>query len=487
MIITNVHPSLPKSADVIVIGSGFAGLSAAIEASLKGANVIVLEKMRAIGGNSVISDGGIAAPCSSEQLAEGIEDSAERMFADMMRSGEGLNDPEIVKIVCDQALEAYQWTKDFLHVSYLPRVNIFGGHQVPRCYTPSSISGHSLIMKMKEKLDELSVPIFLGTSVESFLMDDKQTIIGVKVNPDFKFNQESTEITQEIMALKGVIIATGGYSADVAFRQKFDSKLDKNIQTTNKLSATSELLQKCIDLNAKTVHLDQIQCVPWTTPDESGYAKGALFGDYIVSSYGILIDPATGKRFVNESGNRKVVSDAIFGIGNWVVGIADTASVQHAGWDLSLPLKKGIIKTFATIEELAQGYAIPVEAIRQTIKQYNGDIKKGDDSQFQKQIETWMKPLKIEPFYAMRIFPKTHYTLGGLVINGDANVVKTDGSIFNGLFAAGEITGCTHGANRLGSCSLTECIVMGRIAGQSVLNQRSIIEAITYSGERIQR
>jgi len=151
--------NIKKIVDVIVIGSGFAGLTAAIECKMNGGNVIVCEKMKAIGGNSVISDGGIAAPNTPEQELLGIEDSIELMFEDMMKSGEGLNDPTITRLVCDHALEAFQWSKEVIGVKYMPRVDIFGGHSVPRCYSPDPLSGYTIIQKMRQKCDELGIEI----------------------------------------------------------------------------------------------------------------------------------------------------------------------------------------------------------------------------------------------------------------------------------------------------------------------------------------
>ena len=142
------HPTPnQKSFEVIVIGSGFAGLAAAIECKMNGGDVIVLEKMKAIGGNSIISDGGIAAPDTIEQRNLGIQDSIDLMYEDMMRSAEGLNDPKITRRVCEEALDAYTWSKDVLNVNYRPRVDIFGDHQVPRCYSPDPLSGSTIILK----------------------------------------------------------------------------------------------------------------------------------------------------------------------------------------------------------------------------------------------------------------------------------------------------------------------------------------------------
>ncbi len=458
---------LPATADVIIIGSGFAGLAAAIEASQAGASVIVLEKMKAIGGNSIISDGGIAAPNTQEQLTQGIIDSAEMMAEDMMISGQSLNDPVIVKLICDQANATYQWSKTFLKVPYKDRVDIFGGHRVPRCYTPESISGQTMIHNMKNILDELNVPIFLGVFVESILLNEVGKVCGLRLNTNYRFNQEDSKTIEEIEVSRAVVIASGGFAADEMFRQQQNATLIPSIQTTNKRSATSELLRHCLSKGAASTNLSFIQSVPWTTPDESGYGKGALFGDYIVSSFGILVDPTTGNRFINECGDRKKIADAIFEIGHWVVGIADEASVQKAGWDLSLALNKGVIKTFTSLQDLAKAYQIPLNPCLKTIEAYNAQIIKGTDSMYHKPIENWMMPINHAPYYAMRIFPKTHYTMGGLVTNENAQVLRVDGSVFPGLFAAGEVTGMTHGANRLGSCSITECLVMGRIAGKN--------------------
>jgi succinate dehydrogenase/fumarate reductase flavoprotein subunit len=100
----------------------------------------------------------------------------------------------------------------------------------------------------------------------------------------------------------------------------------------------------------------------------------------------------------------------------------------------------------------------------------NHDLSQGCDSVFGKSIHPWMKPLNNPPYYSMRISSKTHYSLGGLMIDPQTHVLNQDGKILPGLFAVGEVTGLTHGANRLGSCSVTECLVMGRIAGRQVLN-----------------
>jgi flavocytochrome c len=452
--------------DVVVIGAGFAGLTSAVTCAQHGVKVLVLEKMQAIGGNSIISDGGIAAAVTKEQNEVGINDSVTMFIDDMLKSGEGLNSEAHVKLLCMEAADAYQWTKTYLEVPYLSRVDIFGGHQVPRCYTPTSISGRTLIQQLKIKLESLGGKIITGARVEDLLFDDHKTVIGVKVNTNYRFRSNNAPVYQLIKSTKGVIIASGGFAGDVDYCHHLNPLIPKEMLTTNKLSADAQMLNVAQQYQAATINLDQIQCIPWTTPDESGYHQGGLFGDYIVSSAGILIDPATCKRFVNEQGNRKQVADQILNLGHWVLGIVDQSSVTQAGWDLTHVLSQGIVKAFDDWSTLASAYQLSSTELITTIANYNQQLMEHHD-EFTKIIDQLVKPLVNPPYYVMRIFPKTHYTCGGLVTDLGGRVLNHHQPI-NHLFAVGEVTGMMHGANRLGSCSISECLVMGRVVGDVI-------------------
>lgn len=457
--------------DVIVIGSGFAGLSAAIECKMNGGNVVVLEKMKAIGGNSIISDGGIAAPDTPEQKSLGIDDSIELMYADMMKSGDGLNDSTITKIICEHALEAYQWSKDVLGVQYMSRVDIFGGHSVPRCYSPDPLSGYTIIQKMKQKCDELGIEIKLQAYVESFILNQNR-VIGVLIDSNYSIDPSHTKQRMELFANKGIIVASGGYAADSEFIHNHVNHFPSSFLTTNKKTTTANVLDLCIKLGAATIHLDLIQWMPWTTQNESGYGIGGLFGDYIVSSNGILIDTKNGLRFVNECGNRKQVTQEILRVKD-VIGLVDSKSVINSGWNLEKAVKLNIVQSFNSLDELSNAFNIPTPSLMNTINTYNSILTSHQKDTFGKQFETWMTPIQIPPFYAMSITPKTHYTLGGLVTDLNTNVLDINHNPIDGLYAIGEVTGLTHGANRLGSCSVTECLVMGRIAGKAILEKHS--------------
>ncbi len=453
--------------DVLIVGSGFAGLTAAIEARQHGLDVLIIEKMKNVGGNSIISDGGIAAPDTHLQHKHGIIDSKELMYQDMLHAGMGLNHRDLLLTLVSHAKSAFEWTIDLLDVPYLDRVDIFGGHSIARCYTPEGVSGSTIITKMMNKIHQQNIPIKTSVSFRSFIQDDQGRVIGASLLDDYQYDtDQGTPLT--IRTTKGVVLATGGYGADVVFRQMQDPRLSHDIQTTNKPFATAEALRAALDIGAASVQLSHIQLGAWASPDEKGFGAGPLFADYILFQHGLIIDPKTGKRFVNEMGDRKQTADAILSIGHPCIGIVDDHAVKKAGWDIQRALKKGVVKTFDTIEDISHHYEIDHDGLINTLNTFNQSIIKQHDPCYHKPISSDTKPITTPPYYVMRLWPKVHYTMGGVAINDRTQVLDFDGKPIEGLFAVGEVVGGVHGASRLGSCSITECIVFGRIAGSQI-------------------
>jgi flavocytochrome c len=453
--------------DIVVIGSGFAGLAAAIEAREAGASVVVLEKMRAPGGNSIISDGGIAAAGTALQEKFGYKDSPELMYSDMMKAGLGLNHPELVRVVAEKSNEVFQWSIDHLGIPYMDRVDHFGGHSVHRCYTAAGRTGATIIHRQIEKLNNLGVEIRLGVFLKTFIRNPEGRVCGVQVREDFDHINPEAGTENVINAGKAVILTTGGFGSDVAFRVTQDPRLTAEVDTTNKRFATAEALKEALKLGAAPVHLSHIQLGPWTSPDEKGFGDGPVFADYIVFLYGIVVDPVTGKRIINELGDRKTLSDAFLAVGHPCVGIADSKAVDSQGWDLSRGLKKGVIRKFQRLKDLASGYDIPLNELQATVERFNGFITDKLDRDFGKPILDDASPVDKSPYYGIRLWPKVHFTMGGVQINVRGQVVDLDQVPIGGLYAAGEVTGGVHGACRLGSCAITECLVFGRIAGRN--------------------
>ena len=183
--------------------------------------------------------------------------------------------------------------------------------------------------------------------------------------------------------------------------------------------------------------------------------------------YGLVVDPATGKRIVNELGDRRTLSDAMLAVGHPCVGISDSRAVDSQGWDISRALAKGVVRKFKRIDDLASAYDIPLKELEATIEKFNGFVRDKLDREFGKPILDDASELNRPPYYGIRLWPKVHFTMGGVRIDVQARVLDLDGLPIEGLFAAGEVAGGVHGACRLGSCAITECLVFGRIAGRN--------------------
>ena len=179
------------------------------------------------------------------------------------------------------------------------------------------------------------------------------------------------------------------------------------------------------------------------------------------------MNPANGRRIVNEWGNRKQRSDAILESGRPCLGIVDSEGARKDPESLEICLKQEKVKAFVSLQELADAYGVDFTALEETVRQYNRTLKEKGIDAFGKSFSESAIPLATPPFYAIRLWPKVHYTPGGVGIDSHARVVDTSGRVIEGLFAAGEVCGGIHGADRLGGCALTECIVFGRIAGRS--------------------
>jgi len=455
-----------EQTDVVIIGSGLAGLSAAIEANQAGASVIVFEKMKVIGGNTRISDGGVAAPNNYLQKRRGIDDSAELFYEDILKAGLGINHPDLVKVVAEGATEAVEWTRDTLGVKYLDRLDRFGGHSVARCLTTRSHCGVDFIKAQRALLKQKGIEIRTRCLLMGLQTDGRGAVCGVQIRSDYRFPSEESGVVRNIHARRGVVLATGGFGNDIPFRMLQNPRLDESIRSTNHKGATAEGLIAALAQKAAPVHLSWIQLGPWGCADERGYGRGASFASYSVYPTGILVDPASGRRIVNEWADRRRRCDAIFKAGHICVGIVDANGAEVASDSLKACLTRGYVKAFATLTDLASAFSMPDNQLEMTVKSYNHAIREGKQDPFGKPLGEGAKPLLEPPFYAIRLWPKVHFTSGGVGITSKAQVVNLNHRPIPHLFAAGEVCGGIHGASRLGSCSLTECVVFGRIAGQ---------------------
>lgn len=467
-------PQWDETVDVIVVGSGFAGLMAAYMAKKAGCEVVILEKMPTAGGNSIINGGIMGVPGTEIQKVKGIKDSPEQMAQDMLKAGLYMNYPEKVKALTEEALPAYNVLVNELGVEFSDTIlKHEGGHSVPRsCYLKNG-SGSGIVTKQLEALKKLGVKPRVRCCMEKIILNDKGEVEGLEVREGYRFPRENSGRVKMIRAKKGVVLAYGGFGADAQYRSIFDPKLGEKFQSTNQPGATGQAWRVAAQAGVQMTQEDWIQCLPYTSPDEKGFGLGWAWAGH-TQAYGFWIDAATGERFVNELADRKIRSDAIMvraNQGHECLSVGDKKceelfQVIRPGWTQRI-LKNKVCMRYDTLEEMAKAHNIPLEKLKKTVAEVNKSVETKVDP-LGRRVNADLKPQTEGPWYVTRLLPKVHHCMGGILTTPKAEVMSVTGKVIPGLYAAGEATGGVHGAVRLGSCAITDCITNGMIAGREV-------------------
>jgi flavocytochrome c len=474
--------------DVIVIGTGFAGLAAASKASERGYKVLILEKMGRVGGNSVINGGGMAVPMNKYQKEHGIVDSGELFIKDCLKAGLGINHVELLETIVKRSNDALEFALKCGAKFQNVKPAWFGGHSVARTIVTENMSGSGIIQPMAAFVEKLpGCKIMTRTKFDDFVMSaDGKAVLGVVARTNYRFDKkflsddmENTSGEKKVYrAKKGVILASGGFAMDKIYRQLQDPRITPDQDATNHDGATAGALLKAFQIGAYPVQVDWIQQGPWASPDERGFGVAPLLTQQGLFIHGIAVDVRNGKRFMNEMADRKTRADAEYVILREdpkaypvVLGTYNTFGPQIYP-QIEKGLATGVMKKFDTLDALAANYKIPAAALKESVKKFNETAMAGKEDEFKKQTLKDLKSAPIDmkgPFYAIRLMPKPHHTMGGVKINTKAQVISCNtGKPIPGLYAAGEVTGGTHGASRLGTVAVTDCLTFGMIAGETI-------------------
>ena len=487
-----------KEADVVIVGAGGAGMTAAMTASDAGKSVIILESQAMVGGNSVRSTGGMNAAKTvyqdENEFAEGagVEkmlksaadnyadnefitslaatvaqqwadyqanpvgyfDSVELMELDTMVGGKGINNPELVKTLVEGTAPAIDWLDE--NGMSLHNVAAFGGASVKRIHRPVNEEGKVvsvgayLVPLMEKACQDRGVEFILNTTADTILTDANGQAVGVSGT-----DKDGNTVT---VNAKAVILATGGFGANLDMVASYKPEL-KGFMTTNAPGIQGQGIAMATAIGAATVDMDQIQIHPTVEANTSALITEGLRGD------GAILVNANGERFTDEVSTRDKVSAAEIaqpGSFSWLIvdqAMADASNVIQ-GY-----ITKGYTKQGATYEELAKEIEVDPATFAATMEKWNGCVEAKTDADFGR--TSFANPLNTAPYYAIKVSAGVHHTMGGVVINSSTEVLKEDGSVIPGLFAAGEVTGGVHGANRLGGTAVADFVVFGRIAGSS--------------------
>ena len=483
-------------ADVAIVGAGGAGMTAAFTAAAEGKSVVILESQPMVGGNSVRATGGMNAgktvyqdenefaegagvektlKTAAEKYADnetitalaatvaeqwaayqanptGYFDSVELMELDTMIGGKGVNDPALVETLCSNSADAIDWLGE--QGITLNSVSSAGGASVKRIHRPVNEEGKVvsvgayMVPLLEEDCQKAGVQIMVNTTATEILTDDNGAAVGIK----------ATGASGETITInaKAVILTSGGFGANMDMVVEYKPEL-KGFMTTNAPGILGQGIKMAQAIGADTVDMDQIQIHPTVQYDSASLITEGLRGD------GAVLINSEGKRFIDEVGTRDVVSAAEIaqpGSYSWLIidqKMVDDSSVIQ-GY-----IKKGYTFEGKTYEELAEQIGVDGATLAETMNTWNGYVEAKNDPDFGR--TSFADKLDTAPYYAIKVTAGVHHTMGGLKINTNTEVLNENGEIIPGLFAAGEVTGGVHGANRLGGTAVSDFVVFGRIAG----------------------
>ncbi|KAF9476377.1 fumarate reductase [Pholiota conissans] len=452
-------------AQVIVVGGGLAGLSAAHTLLERGANVLLLDKQGFMGGNSTKATSGINGAGTNTQRDLGIPDTAKIFFEDTKKSARELARDDLIEVLTGRSGDAVNWLQSKFGLD-LSKVSRLGGHSQPRTHRgDAQFPGMVITYAQMERLEDLAVSdpdrvkIFKKARVTKLLKDESGAVVGVEYERAGK-----TET-----AYGPVILATGGYAADFTENSLLKKYRPEywNLPTTNGEHCTGDGQKLAIAIGASAIDLEKVQVHPTglVDPKEPDAKVKFLAAEALRGVGGLLLDN-TGKRFVDELQHRDYVTGKIWENKKYPIRLVlNGAASKEIEWHCKHYVGRGLMKRFESGEALAKEFGLPPAVLKKTFEDYNQVVRSKKDPFGKKFFQgEW----KFDDIFNVAIMtPVLHYTMGGLEIDPESRVIDKNGKPIPGLYASGEVAGGVHGANRLGGSSLLGCVVFGRVSGDT--------------------
>jgi len=441
-----------ETTDVVVIGAGAAGMTAAITAHDAGVKVIVLEKQPITGGNSMLAAGGMNAAETRFQQAKGIKDSVDLMYQDTMKGGKNTNDPALAMILAKNSAASVDWlTSVGADISDVGRMAGASANRTHRPTGGAAVGAH-IASVLKQNAIDRKMDVRVNSKVVKIIEDKQGRVSGVQVQ-----GKHSGLYT---IKAKAVVLAAGGFSANpekVAYYQPSF----KGMTTSNQPGATGDGMELGDQAGGELKDMQEIQIHPTVAAGSRILITEAVRGN------GAILVNREGKRFVNELTTRDKASEATLAQTGKSAFLVFDEGIRKSLKQIDGYFHLELVKEGATPQQLATVLGMPPEVLAQTIETYNQAVDAKNDAAFKR--PDLPRALRTAKYYAIEVKPGVHYTMGGLKITPAAQVVAKNGKPMPGFFAAGEVTGGVHGANRLGGNSISETITFGRIAGASAV------------------
>lgn len=440
-------PKTMPHSDVLIVGSGVAGLSAAVSALESGAkHVTLLEKSPLLGGHSILSTGSVSVAFPDPETGA-TEENVRRMMEDTLAAGGKESDPQLVRLLAEKSYDAILWLErlgvrwnrlPFRAVSSSAERNISTG---------SVRAGYDYVQVLLHAARRLGVEIRYRTKATSLLLSAER-VTGV----------EARDAQGQVLHFpaRAVVLATGGFTADPVMRRRYDPRLSESLRTTANPQgwtldgSTGDGIVMAEAIGARTIGMSFIQVIPFIGGRVTDYVGGEIWLN------------ARGERFVNEEERFGKIYEAILAQPEgrlWI--ITDSQSKKNASF--ASKMHTGAVQRADSIEEMARAMELPETKLLETLREYNDAVDRGRDERFGRTLFT--QRIDTPPYFFGEERFAVHFSCGGLAIDERARVLDHRNHTIPGLFAAGETTGGLHGRDRLGGNSLIDCFVFGRIAG----------------------
>lgn len=441
-----------RTADLLVLGSGIAGQTAATAAAEAGLTVVLAEKTAKLGGSTVMSGGWFAFSGTDEQRADGEEDSAELFLKDMQEVGEFRNDPALLQAYLDRQHDAYRWLKD--HGVHFREIEISSGQSAKRSHNSAIIE---VMASLHERFDAVGGTTLLEHRAVKLLTDDTGRVTGARLaTPDGEV---------EVFARHGVVLATGGFSRGEELLRIFAPEQLEAIPFGGR-GNTGDGVRLAWKLGADLADMSFVSGTYGSHP-ETGDVHELLTAYYM----GAIIVNRSGERFTDESQSYKTLGRAVLdeqdGLGIQIFD-ATVRAKSHPG----IPLKDmdaieslGHLHHADTLEELAHLAGIDADQLVRTVERYNDAI--AEDAPDEVGRESLcngvgaLTPITQAPFYAYPAKSLMTTTYCGVKVTPDAEVVDVEGTVIGGLYAIGEVVGGFHGAAYMTGTSLGKGAIFG--------------------------
>lgn len=434
------------AADVLVVGGGAAGLSAAVAAVEKKASVLVLEKAGFLGGDTLISGGYFNAVDPRRQAPQGIRDSEDFFRDQILAAGDGRNTPEVAGVLAQESAVTLAWLER-LGMKFLPQVFEVYGSRWPRAHKPVQPRGTGYVQTLSEALLTRGGRVMTDTPAEMILREaDTGRILGVRAVRNGHY--------VEMAARRGVVLAAGGFGANRSLIRRWAPET-ADLATDSQPQMTGDMISAAEAVGARIINMTCVECVPGSPPE----FRYPIRLDYLPDA--MIIVNGEGRRFVEETQGRRAIAEAVLkeqARGQVCWCIASQQAVDRFDPVSQKNLLRGFYAGVAWREKTADALV----------------RRLGMPWVLEKEIAAAGKERLMTkgPFWAVKLYLRIHTTLGGIATDAGARVLDKTGNVISGLWAAGETVGSVHGAERIGGNGLAAACTFGRLAGTAAAGKQ---------------